>query len=102
MKIFKLLAITSLLGLSACSSIPDGTYFKVGAGYKFDETSIRYDDGKTNHPVSARLELGVEENDLTYGVSHHSQWFVGPPLNDDMEYGKTEVFIDVKFNLGDK
>lgn len=82
-----------------CSEI----YLKVGAGYKFSETDqIKTKDGKKfdvdNSPVSARIEIGKESGNVTYGISHHSQWLSGWPVNDQGEYGKTEVFIDFKFS----
>lgn len=98
-----------LLLVSGCSSVPDSAYLKVGAGYKFEETEMtwtNYNTGKTNradNPISARIEVGMEcvwEN-VTCGVSHHSQWFSGFPIDSDGEYSKTEVFVDYKFNLSE-
>lgn len=85
----------------------DKIYFKVGAGYKLDERKqfiiINRD---TRQPVnfystpardSARFELAVDCTNLTYGISHHSQWSTGWPFNKVGEPYKTEVFIDYKF-----
>ena len=55
---------------------------------------MNYRDGSSNSPISARAEAGIENGPWTYGVSHHSQYLVGWPLNDDMEYEKTEIFVD--------
>jgi len=83
----------------------DEIYFKVGTGYKFDEqTKIRLDRDNSrvyeiaNSPYSARFETGVECGNLTYGLSHHSQWSTGAPFNKTGEYYKTEIFIDYKFS----
>lgn len=82
----------------------DEIYLKVGSGYKFVETE--YIDSRTtgnriyinSDPISARIETGVECGNLTYGVSHHSQWRTGFPFNDKKEMNKTEIFIDYKFS----
>lgn len=90
MRIFLILMVLSITG---CSS----TYLKVGAGYKFQETEINWLDGSENHPISSRIEIGNEAGKVTYGISHHSQWLIGKPMNSDIEYSKTEFFIDYKF-----
>ena len=94
----KYLLVILFLLCSGCSS----TYLKVGAGYKLNETNINWYDGSSSDPISARIELYKESGDLSYGISHHSQWFTGFPFNNNLEYSKTEVFIDYKFSLGDK
>lgn len=78
-------------------------YFKVGAGYKFDQQDKVQLDGVTYKlttisPYSARFELGVETGNLTYGISHHSNWDTGWPFNDIQEQYKTEIFIDYKWS----
>jgi hypothetical protein len=90
------LIIIAAVLLSGCST----TYLKVGAGYKFRESDIDWRDGSTSHPVSARVELYQTHGAVSYGIAHHSQWLQGWPLNDDLEYGKTELFIDYTFELG--
>ncbi len=88
----------TLITLSGCTST--GSYFKVGVGYKLESTEINWEDGSVgDHPLSARFELGVERGAVSYGISHDSQWVTGKPFNDDMEYSKTELFIDYKFEL---
>ncbi len=81
--------------VSGCSSTP---YIKVGAGLKVQESVTHYygEAGRINmsHPITARIEVGIESDALTYGVSHHSQWFTGFPFNNDKEYSKTELFVD--------
>lgn len=102
MKNLKTLTITIAIVLSTgCTTVVDKGYFKVGAGYKLDQTEIRYRDGSTDHPISARFEVGIKEKNITYGISHDSQWFSGWPLDDDMEFQKTEIFIDYKFTFKD-
>lgn len=96
-KLIKLVLLVPIIFVFGCSS--NNTYLKVGAGYKFSETEINYYDGSRNHPISARFELGVEKGNLTYGISHDSQWFQGFPFNNNMEYGKSEIFVDYKFEL---
>ncbi len=98
--------ILVLLFLSSHVFSCDGPYLKIGAGYKFQETDHFHNvetGGRTNihfsDPVSARIELGIEKGNLSYGVSHHSQWRTGFPFNNEDEIQKTEVFIDYKFNL---
>lgn len=81
----------------------ENIYIKVGAGYKFEESvqHVIY-QGERNkvHPISARIELYWQYTDnLTFGISHHSQWATGFPFNDTREPSKTELFIDYKFSL---
>lgn len=83
----------------------DEIYLKVGTGYKFDEQNKAVLEGVeyeyTNvSPYSARIETGVECGNLTYGISHHSQWATGFPFNETGEYYKTEIFLDYKFSWG--
>lgn len=84
----------------------DKTYVTIGAGYKFQETNLRFTDdtGVTTDwekPISARIEIYYQYNkNVTFGISHHSQYFTGWPVNDEKEYSKTEIFIDYTFNLG--
>lgn len=91
----KLLLLIMPTLLSGCATTP---YVKVGVGYKLQSTEVRWDDGRVgDDPISARFEVGYENNIISYGVSHDSQWFTGKPFNDNMEYSKTELFIDYKF-----
>ena len=90
-----LIIITTLL--PACAN----TYFKAGVGYKVQETEILYLEGNGNHPISARFEYGIEKGNVSMGISHHSQWLVGFPFNNDGEYQKTELFVDYKFEFGE-
>jgi hypothetical protein len=88
----KLLAVAVSLAMVGCASnVP---YVKVGAGYKFKEANVDWGDGSVNDPISARIELGIENGPWSYGYSHHSQWFTGPPLNNNDEYSKHEIFVD--------
>ena len=87
------LTMLLLFMCSACT-MTDSPYAKVGVGYKFKETDVRWDDKSVNHPISARLEVGFEYNNWTYGYSHHSQWLQGFPVDNDYEYSKHEVFVD--------
>lgn len=81
------------------------TYVSIGAGYKIHESKLYYknDNGdkyEWNDPYSARIEIGYNySKNIKFGISHHSQWFSGFPLNDKEEYGKTELFIDYTFTL---
>lgn len=95
--VISIIALLSLILLSGCSATP---YAKVGVGYKIDELELYYDDGSSgNEPLSARIEAGFESENISYGVSHHSQWFSGFPFDDKVEYYKTELFVDYKFEL---
>lgn len=89
-----------MLTITGCA-VTDNAYFKVGAGLKLDEPKIMFDDGSTPHPISARLELGSSYGPIYYGISHHSQWATGFPFGDEMEPGKTEIFIDYEFKFND-
>lgn len=89
--------------LVGCGSRP---YVTVGAGYKVSETEyhflVQHDAYyQKGHPLTARIDIGLENGDFKYGLSHHSQWIEGWPVNDNGEYEKTEFFIDYtyKFNL---
>ncbi len=97
----KHLLIVTLLALSntACTTIADNSYLKLGAGYKFNEMDIYYQGESIQHPISARIELGSSYENFSFGYSHHSQWFQGAPFNADEEYSKDEVFIDYKIPL---
>lgn len=101
--IFNVLLLLSQKAKADCDEI----YLKAGAGYKFDEqTKIRLERDNTkiyeieNSPYSARFEAGVECGNLTWGLSHHSQWTTGAPFNATGEYYKTEFFIDYKISWG--
>lgn len=92
--------------LSAEATANNNFYLKVGAGYKFYETSYIYDVNSNQNiyfefddPISARIEIGMEHENISYGISHHSNWFTGYPFNDKGELQKTEIFIDYKFSL---
>lgn len=90
-----------VLLLSGCAG--QSPYYSVGAGYKFDEPTIRfwddYGNPRTSHPVSARFELGIDAESFKYGVSHHSQWSDGWPFNNRDEIHKTEVFVDYVYKF---
>ena len=91
-----------LLIASHAKASCDTAFAKVGAGYKFNEQKEFVYDGQSFEfynvsPYSARFEIGVECENLTYGIAHHSQWATGAPFNNKGEYYKTEIFIDYKF-----
>ena len=84
----------------------DKTYVTIGAGYKFQETNLKLTRNGVkkdwNEPVSARIEIYYQySKNVTFGISHHSQWLTGFPFDDDSEYSKTELFVDYTFSLGD-
>jgi len=87
----------------------DNFWIKVGAGYKFEDSVhthkwIENGEVKTtsSDPISARIELIYKyDNNLSFGIAHHSQWLTGFPFNNDRETSKTEFFIDYTFNLGE-
>ena len=88
---------------SMCSA---DIYIKIGTGYKLIETDhiVRANGEKiyfnTGGKLSARIEIGKESGNWTYGLSHHSQWLSGFPVNEDgNEYQKSEIFIDYKWTL---
>lgn len=99
------LLILPLIFFSLTASAVDDIYLKVGAGYKLSEPrtvelqGLPY-NANFGHPLTARVELGVEVSPkLTIGVAHHSHWLSGKPVNDEYEYFKTEFFVDYKFSL---
>jgi len=99
------LSLLALILLFSCSTKAD-IYIKVGSGYKLIETDhiVRTTGEKvyfnTGGKLSARIEIGKEHGNWSYGLSHHSQWFSGFPVSEDgNEYQKTELFIDYKWTL---
>lgn len=98
------LSILALILLLTCEAKAD-VYIKIGTGYKLIEPNhiimesgekVYYDTGSK---ISARIEIGVEKGNWSYGLSHHSQWLDGEPFNDKPEPHKTEIFIDYKWTL---
>ena len=88
----------------------DKTYITIGAGYKvqeptlyyWQETNYGYEKVAINDPFSARLEIGYHySKNVKFGISHHSQWLTGAPINNGRETFKTEIFVDYTFTLGD-
>ena len=98
------LALLAILSFPATAE-DLSAYFKVGTGYKLQETDhiTRTNDEviyfATGGKFSARIELGAEKGPWSFGLSHHSQWGTGWPVNDGDEYQKTEIFVDYKFTL---
>lgn len=97
-----LIFIISIISLDASANYD--YYVKIGAGYKLQETRFIIDNDTNekiyldfDDPISARIEIGVEHEHISYGISHHSNWFTGYPFNDKGELQKTELFIDYKF-----
>lgn len=79
-------------------------YATVGTGYKFHESTSFIDEIGDKYyfegvsKYSARLELGVVCNEnLRFGVSHHSQWADGFPFDKAGEPYKTEFFVDYTY-----
>ena len=98
MRLILILAVAALTGCAAPNLKYCDTYAKVGVGYIVEQPKIHWDTGNdTTNPISARLEGGCEYGRVTYGLSHHSQWFEGWPVNSNSEPHKTELFIDYKF-----
>jgi len=110
----KALLLTALLAVTTNVSATEfnvdeflsKTYVTVGAGYKFDEAEFKFmkngERVKSNAPISARIEVGYYYNkSVKFGISHHSQWLSGWPINGDKEPSKTEIFIDYTFTLNE-
>lgn len=100
------LIIAALIMLySVSSKACDEVYLKIGAGYKFQQTEYLQTQDGARHtldhtsPISARIEIGVQKGKLSYGLSHHSNWLSGWPVNNDTEYTKTELYVDYRFTL---
>lgn len=93
-----------IIGGHSCSAKAD-IYIKIGTGYKLIETEyLVLDDGsrigiETGGKISARIEIGKESGNWSYGLAHQSQWFAGFPFDKDEETEKTEIFIDYKWTL---
>lgn len=98
------ISLLALIILFTCEAKAD-IYIKIGTGYKLIETDhITRANGEkiyynTGGKLSARIEIGKESGNWTYGLSHHSQWAAGFPFNDQTEPQKTELFIDYKWTL---
>ena len=78
------------------------TYITLGVAHKFQETKLIDKYGKLMRVrPTARIEVFYQYSKcLTFGISHHSQWFENWPINDRFEYSKTELFIDYTFSVG--
>lgn len=102
-----LLLVMALIGLCIFISgkAKADIYIKIGTGYKLIETEyIKLDDGSrididTGGKISARIEIGKESGNWSYGLAHQSQWFAGFPFDKDEETEKSETFIDYKWTL---
>ena len=98
------ISLLALIALFTCDAKAD-IYIKIGTGYKLIETEyVRLDDGSrvdlaTGGKISARIEIGKESGNWSYGLAHQSQWFAGFPFNKDEETEKSEIFIDYKWTL---
>ncbi len=83
------------------------THLTVGVGYKLKETELWFRGAdqvpyKMRRALTARIELYYQLTDqITIGVTHHSQYSEGPPFNSRGEYHKTELFIDYTISLGE-
>ena len=97
--------VVSIISLVIAINAKADIYIKIGTGYKLIETDhiVRNSGEKvyfnTGGKISARIEIGVEQGNWTYGFSHHSQWAAGFPFNDGDEPQKTELFIDYEWTL---
>ena len=98
------ISLLALIALFTCDAKAD-IYIKIGTGYKLIETEyIKLDDGSrididTGGKISARIEIGKESGNWSYGLAHQSQWFAGFPFDKDEETEKSEIFIDYKWTL---
>lgn len=98
--------VVSIISLVVAIKAKADIYIKIGSGYKLIETDhIVMTTGEkvyfnTGGKLSARIEIGKEHGRWSYGISHHSQWLSGFPINEDgNEYQKTELFVDYKWTL---
>lgn len=101
-----MIVIAAAILFSACQARAcDGVYLKVGTSYKTHSEAYTHVDGVDyqwkdhSSPIGARFELGAQKGRFTAGVAHYSQWGNGWPVNNNAESARTEVFIDVKFDL---
>jgi hypothetical protein len=97
------ISITALvISLLAEPAQADTLYFKVGAGYKLNELKMSDEiDGTTNINVTdtATFELGIKNENLTYGIRHVSNYSRGWPFDNGIEYRKDELFIEYQFDI---
>jgi len=100
-----LLTVAFVMLYAAGTKASDGIYLKVGASYKTHSEAYTNFDGEGyqwkdhSSPIGARFELGAQKGNITAGVAHYSQWADGWPVNNDKESARTEIFVDVKFDL---
>lgn len=85
--------------MSPSEAKADTLYFKSGVGYKVDELTIYNVDTPINVKDTALFEIGVRDENLSYGFRHVSNWSTGWPLDNDSEYYKDEFFIEYEFDL---
>ncbi len=97
--------VISIISLVVAINAKADIYIKIGSGYKLIETEyVKLDDGSrvdiaTGGKISARIEIGKESGNWSYGLAHQSQWFAGFPFDKDEETEKSEIFIDYKWTL---
>lgn len=97
--------VVSIISFVVAINAKADIYIKIGSGYKLIETDhiVRTTGEKvyfnTGGKISARIEIGKESGNWTYGVSHHSQWLQGFPFDDEDELQKTELFVDYRWTL---
>lgn len=105
----KLITLLMLLVSSVANAGDYSYYAKIGTGYKIIEPSKatvtregvqRRTNWDYGSPITARIEIGLEKENISFGLAHHSQWLDGWPFNKEAEYHKTEIFIDYKFTFG--
>lgn len=87
--------LLSLL-LVSCSHTP---YVSSSVGYVLHEQRVDLDGNGDNSEIgkiSCTFELGLETDNISYGIRHNSRCFVNYPFNDKKEYFRDELFIRYK------
>ena len=96
---FKQLTTVMLaVSLNAQAAEFEGVYGYVGAGYKVDEHT--WNDQPFGRNPTARFGIYGKWGKVKAGIDHHSQWRDGWPTdNNNVEYHKTELFVDFEICL---
>lgn len=95
-----LLVVCLAILISGCSG---NTFFELGAGWNESFSSETYEWENADSPAfygAIRQEWDITEK--TAGLcqyAHHSQWFAGPPFNDDSESSLDHLGCALRFRL---
>ena len=92
---------------SGCATVPGQTYMEVGVGHNdsyFNENNRWQQDDGPGFYGSIRQEFQSKRHERISGFlqySHYSQWFAGPPFNDEAESSLDHLGAGLRFRVGD-